>query len=173
VTRIRLTPSSAEIEFRAGTLLDEAQDSPAAAHIRIQVPTAFERRTGATSIVVPGREVEPSADPALIKAIARGHTWLEQLASGEAATLSDIARRENVTDRYVSSLIKLAFLSPEIVQAAVEGRCPPGVSAKRLTLEMELPLLWREQASLLAVGSTDANGARSGATINGYGESER
>ncbi len=79
----------------------------------VLLPDAFERRTGAMSIVVPGREVGPAADPSLIKAIARGHAWFEQLASGEAATLAEIAQREKVTDRYVSSLLKLAFLSPD------------------------------------------------------------
>jgi hypothetical protein len=71
------------------------------------------------SIVVAGREVGASADPSLMKAIARGHVWFEQLASGGAATVTEIAQREKVTDRYVSSLLKLAFLSPELIQAAL------------------------------------------------------
>jgi hypothetical protein len=85
-----------------------------------------------------------------MKAIARGHVWFEQLASCEVATITEIARREKVTDRYVSSLIKLAFLSPELVQAALEGRAPPGLSANRLTLDRNLPLLWTEQGAVLA-----------------------
>jgi hypothetical protein len=105
VSRIRLTASGLDVELKASALLEAAEDhSAASAHILVHVPTAFERRTGAMSIVVPGREVGKVADPSLIKAIARGHVWFEQLASGEAATIAEIARRENVTDRYVSSL---------------------------------------------------------------------
>jgi ParB-like chromosome segregation protein Spo0J len=103
-----------------------------------------------------------------MKAIARGHVWFEQLASGEAATIADIARRENVTDRYVSALLKLAFLSPELVQAALEGREPPRLSAKRLTLEVELPLLWSEQRDVLADVSRGASGEAPAGSINGY-----
>jgi site-specific DNA recombinase len=95
-----------------------------------------------------------------MKAIARGHVWFEQLASGEVSTIAEIAQRENVTDRYVSSLLKLAFLSPELVQAAVEGRAPPGLSAKRLTLDCNLPLLWSEQGRALTVSSQESANQR-------------
>jgi hypothetical protein len=151
VSRIRLTASGLEIEIRGSALLDVVEShSAASTHIMVRVPTAFERRTGAMSIVVPGREVGPAADPSLLKAIARGHVWFEQLASGEAATMAEIAQREKVTDRYVSSLLKLAFLSPETVEAALEGRATPWLSAKRLTLDDHLALLWTEQGRVLA-----------------------
>jgi hypothetical protein len=168
VTRIRLTASGLDIELRASAVLDTPEDHFAgSAHILVHVPTAFERRTGAMSIVVPGRAVGASADPSLMKAIARGHVWFEQLASGEAATIAEIARREKVTDRYVSALLKLAFLSPEIVQAALEGRAP-GLSAKRLTLDCNLPLLWTEQGRALGAASREANRDKPAASINGH-----
>jgi hypothetical protein len=169
VSQIRLTSAGLEIDLKASAVLETTEDhSAASAHILVHVPTAFERRTGAMSIVVPGREVGASADPSLMKAIARGHVWFEQLASGEVATISEIARRENVTDRYVSVLLKLAFLSPELVQAAVEGRAPPGLSAKRLTLDCDLPLLWTEQGRVLAVASQGSSREGESASINGY-----
>ncbi len=151
VNRVRLTGAGLEIEVKASALVEGTEaHSAASAHILIHLPTIIQRRTGALSIVVPGREVGATADPSVLKAIARGHVWFEQLTSGEAATINEIACRENVTDRYVSSLLKLAFLSPELVQAAVEGRAPPGLSAKRLTLDGNLPLLWSEQGRGLA-----------------------
>ncbi len=157
------------IELRVSALLDAVKShSAASAHIVVCVPTTFEGRAGAMSIVVPGREVGQTADPALLKAIARGHVWFEQLASGEAATIAEIARREHVTDRYVSALLKLAFLSPQLVQAALEGRAPCGLSAKRLTLDLDLPLLWIEQRDALADASRGASGEASAASMNGY-----
>jgi hypothetical protein len=169
VSRIRLTASGLDIELRAGAVLETAEGHfSAAAHILVHVPAAFERRTRAMSIVVPGREVASSADPSLMKAIARAHVWFEQLASGEATTITEIALREKVTDRYVSSLIKLAFLSPELVQAALEGRASPGRSAKRLTLDCDLPLLWSEQGRALAAASREADREAPAASVNGY-----
>ena len=52
---------------------------------------------------------------ALVKAIARGHVWFDELARGEALSVAQIATREGVTDRYVSCLLKLAFVGAPIV----------------------------------------------------------
>ena len=54
-------------------------------------------------------------DPALIKAILRGRQWFENLASGRAGSLTEIAEAEGVSTRYVGRLIPLAFLAPDIV----------------------------------------------------------
>ena len=51
------------------------------------------------------------SEEALIHAIARGRAWLEELASGRAASLGEIAARVGVTDRYVSRIVDLAFLA--------------------------------------------------------------
>jgi site-specific DNA recombinase len=103
-------------------------------------------------IVVPGREIAGMADPALLKAIARGHAWFEELATGRATTISQLAAREKVTDRYVSSLINLAFLAPALVESRLR-RVPGGVSAKILVNDLDLPMIWSDQAHALAPGS--------------------
>jgi hypothetical protein len=76
--------------------------------------------------------------------------WFEELASGRAQTVVQIARREGVTDRYVSCLLKLAFLSPQIVESLLTGRVKVDISTKRLTLDTDLPLLWSEHDRVLA-----------------------
>jgi hypothetical protein len=111
------------IELRPGALL---QREPLASAgfteaLWIHVPTALQRCASEIKLMVPGRDTGPSADPALIKAIARGHAWFAELASGQAATIAAIAAREKVTDRYVSSLLKLAFLPPNLVTACLAG----------------------------------------------------
>lgn len=90
-------------------------------------------------------------DPTLMKAIARGHVWFEQLARGEARSIKSIARREGVADRYVSRLINLAFLAPDIVEAILDGRQPPDLSLDRLTLRTGLPLDWSAQRTCLGL----------------------
>jgi site-specific DNA recombinase len=95
-------------------------------------------------VMIPGRESGSSADPALIKAIARGHAWFEELAAGRAATITEIARRENVSDRYISALLKLAFLSPALVEGSIRGKAGT-LSVKRAITALDVPVLWSEQ----------------------------
>jgi site-specific DNA recombinase len=97
-------------------------------------------------IVVPGREIAGTADPALLKAIARGHTWFEDLAAGGAATIIEIAARENVTDRYVASLIRLAFMPPRLVSACLAGE-PTSISLAAAITSEGGPLLWSDSDS--------------------------
>jgi site-specific DNA recombinase len=113
--------------------------------VRITVPTTFERRATEMRIVVPGREAGGAADPALLKAIARGHTWFEDLATGRAATIMEVAAQENVTDRYVASLIRLAFLPPSLVSACLAGE-PTSISTAAAITSAGAGLLWPKLA---------------------------
>jgi hypothetical protein len=88
-------------------------------------------------------------DPALIKAIVRGRAWFEELATGRARSLQELAKRDGISRRYIRRLVNLAFLSPQLVQAILQGRQPVELTATRLT-ELDLPLDWTEQRRLLA-----------------------
>jgi len=90
-----------------------------------------------------------TVDPALVKAIVRAHGWFGDLVSGRARSLCDIARAEGVTDRYVSHLLRLAFLAPRIVVAILEGAQPVDLTIEALTKRIDLPLAWMEQKSRL------------------------
>ena len=85
----------------------------------------------------------------LIKAIARGRAWFEELATGRARSLQELARRDGITRRYIRRLVGFAFLSPELVEAILQGRQSVELTATRLT-ELDLPLDWTEQHKLLA-----------------------
>jgi site-specific DNA recombinase len=89
-------------------------------------------------------------DTALLKAVARSKAWFEELASGQVRSLADIARRENITRRYVERLAQLAFTAPTIVEAICQGKQPAELSTETLLNRIELPLLWSEQPSVLA-----------------------
>ena len=88
-------------------------------------------------------------DPALVKAIARGRAWFEELATGRVRSLHDLAKRDGVSRRYIRRLVSLAFLSPQLVEAILQGRQPNLLTATRLT-DLDLPLDWAEQHRLLA-----------------------
>jgi hypothetical protein len=91
--------------------------------------------------VVPSND--GGVDPNVLRAIARAWSWRRRLESGETSTILDIAQAVGVTDRFASRMIRLAWLSPTVLEKLVVQRCPPAVSIKDLIGAAELP--WREQ----------------------------
>jgi hypothetical protein len=87
-------------------------------------------------------------DPALVKAIARGRAWFDELVTGRVRSLQELAKRDGISRRYIRRLVGLAFLSPQLVEAILHGRQPAELTATRLT-ELDLPLNWAEQHRLL------------------------
>jgi hypothetical protein len=92
---------------------------------------------------------DDQGDPALVKAIVRGRQWFEDLASGRAKSLLEIAEAEGVSDRYVGHLIPLDFLAPHIVARILAGAQPVDLTTESLTKRIDLPLDWTEQRMLL------------------------
>jgi hypothetical protein len=84
-----------------------------------------------------------------VKAIVRGRQWFEDLASGRAGSVAEIAEAEAVGDRYVGRLIPLAFLAPDIVARILSGTQPVDLTTENLTKRINLPLAWTEQRTLL------------------------
>src|SRR5262245_43684563 len=68
----------------------------------------------------------------LVNAIARGRRWLDELSSGAVTDAQQLAKRERCTVRQVNLTLSLAFLAPQLVKAAVEGRLPRGINLERL-----------------------------------------
>ena len=83
-------------------------------------------------------------------ALARGHRWLAMVESGEARTLSEVAEREGMDRAYVSRMVNLTTLAPDIVAAILEETLPPEVAL--FDLASGTPLLWEEQRKLLETG---------------------
>ena len=130
----------------------ETADNPGDGTIELTAAVALRRRGAATRLVFPGSE-QPNrgsrCDPALIKAITRGRAWFEELAAGRSRSLQEIAAREGISRRYIRRLVNLAFLSPRLIEAIVQGRQPVELTATRLT-KLDLPMVWAEQHRLLA-----------------------
>ena len=145
------------MKMRRDALLGAEVPLPASAElsgstIELTAAVEFKRRGTETKLVLLGSAQQNHAsrcDPALIKAIARGRAWFEELATGRAQSLQDLARRDGITRRYIRRLVDLAFLSPQLVEAILQGRQPVVLTATRLT-ELDLPLDWAEQKRLLA-----------------------
>ena len=140
------------IRVHAGAVWGGAIPTSGDASVELKAAVAFRRRGVETKLVLSERAEpypSPKCDPALIKAIARGRLWFEELATGRARSLQELATREGITRRYIRRLVNLAFLSPQLVEAILQGRHPVALTATRLT-ELDLPLDWSEQRRLLA-----------------------
>jgi site-specific DNA recombinase len=88
------------------------------------------------------RPMPANARAVLIEALRNAHGWLDELLSDSRLTLESLASREGRTKRSIRMTLSLAFLAPEIVKAAVEGRLPRGFGLKRL---VDLPMAWPGQ----------------------------
>jgi DNA invertase Pin-like site-specific DNA recombinase len=84
----------------------------------------------------------------LVNAIVRGRRWLDEIVSGSVTDVQQIAARQKCSVRQVSMTISLAFLAPDLVKAAVEGRLPRGIGVERLR---EAPAEWSRQFETLGL----------------------
>jgi site-specific DNA recombinase len=84
----------------------------------------------------------------LVASIARARRWLNELTTDPAANTESIAAREGCTVRKVNMTISLAFLAPDLVKAAIEGRLPHGMGVVRLS---DLPAEWSRQHQMLGL----------------------
>jgi len=71
------------------------------------------------------------------------------LQCDEIKSIREIAAQENLSACYVMRYLRLAFLAPDIVEAIVDGRQPPGLSIRKLTNNKNFPSDWIEQRRLL------------------------
>jgi hypothetical protein len=89
----------------------------------------------------------PQLDGALVKALARAWRWQRMLDEGVYASVSQISDAENISKSYVSRILRLAMLAPNIVEAMTEGRTDQALMLARL--ERPLPEVWEEQRLLV------------------------
>jgi len=108
------------------------------------------KRTGIEMRLVVDDVSKPAnVDPILVRLLVRAHAIRARLLQDPSLTLKEIAAEEGVVSSYVSRLVRLAFLAPDIVTAILNGRHPPQLTANRLMDDTRLPLDWRAQRELL------------------------
>lgn len=116
------------------------------------IPMSFRPRGGRTVIVLPdgSRGVvrrEATIDNTMIKMIARGFRWQRLLYDGTYPTIEDLAAAEKINPSYVSRILRLAYLSPVVVQAILDGKHPAWLTMRHL-LE-PFPTDWKQQEKKL------------------------
>jgi hypothetical protein len=106
----------------------------------LDLPFAISTTERGAKIILARQSAVP--DASLIAAIARGTCWFAELTSGTATSILSIAKREQVTDSYVSRLLSLALLPPAVVSAAVAGDPAASATARAAREGQGVPMIW-------------------------------
>jgi hypothetical protein len=97
--------------------------------LTVVIPLAVKLRGGRKAMVTPGvLMLDARQDVTLIKAVARAFRWRRMLDSGQFATVQDLAAAEKINASYVSRVLRLTLLAPDIVEAILDGRQPDGMT---------------------------------------------
>jgi site-specific DNA recombinase len=94
------------------------------------------------------RPIRSETRARLVAAIARGRRWLDELVADPTASAGSIAKREDCSARKINMTISLAFLAPDLVKAAIDGRLPRGLGVARL---IDLPAEWSRQHQMFGL----------------------
>jgi len=122
--------------------------------ISVDLPMTFKKRGGRKVIVLPdGTQGNPAPaatiDNAMIKAIARAFRWQKLLENGTYGCLDEIARAEKIGASFVSRVVRLALLAPDIVEAILAGKQPAHLTLKDLM--SPFPVEWEGQRARFGV----------------------
>jgi len=115
--------------------------------ISVHVPFAIRKYGGRKQVVMPAdapdSNLHPRIDSTLVKALARAFRWKCMLESGEFATVKELAEHEKMAFSYMTRVLRLGLLAPDIVEAIIEGRQPTEITLAGL-LE-PFPPAWEGQ----------------------------
>ena len=120
--------------------------------LAVRVPMAFAKRGGRKSVVSPDgvstvMSSRPQVDSTLVKALARAFRWRKLLETGVYATIDEMATAEKINSSYVSRVLRLTLLAPELVEAILNGRQPAGMALAGLM--KPFPAGWGEQFMIM------------------------
>ncbi|MGE3512819.1 MAG: hypothetical protein AB7N65_28485 [Vicinamibacterales bacterium] len=116
--------------------------------ITVRVPMTFRKRGGRKQVIVPDGvaswvPARARVDNTMVKALARAFRWRKLLETGVYATVEEIAAAERINSSYVSRVLRLTLLAPDVVEAILDGRQPGGMQLKELLVS--LPPEWEQQ----------------------------
>lgn len=122
--------------------------SPIPKTMTLHVPFRVVKRGGRKEMHLPdGVRPDRKADNTLVKALARAFRWKRMLESGEFATIAELAEREGIATSYMTRILRLTLLAPDMIEAILDGTQQPEVTLAQV-LE-PFPLAWAEQAGRL------------------------
>ncbi len=144
-----MLPASIKLTFKPAEGVEAEADSTT-----VNIPWAKASNARKREILghQPQAEVRPirtEARTRLLKGVAQGRQWLELLLDGKIADVPTLAKQNEVSEKTVRSTLSLAFLAPDIIQAAIDGKLPRGLGVSQMT---DLSVDWSEQRRQLGIG---------------------
>ena len=105
--------------------------------LTVHIPLTVRRRGGRKVVIAPDGTEAPAVvaariDSTLVKALARAFRWRRMLETGVVSTVGEIAVREKINKSYVSRVLRLTLLGPEIVETILDGRQASEVTLRGL-----------------------------------------
>ena len=128
--------------------MTDAHLSPDGRTLTIHVPMTFKTRGGRKLVISPDgvpswAEPRTRIDNTMVKALARAFRWRKLLETGVYATVEEIAAAENINTSYVSRILRLTLLAPEIIEMILDGR--HSTELTMAALMKPFPVEWPEQ----------------------------
>lgn len=116
--------------------------------ITVHVPLKFTVRGGRKTIIGVAGHQQPKTrfDNAMAKALARAFRWKRMLDDGTYGTIGELCKAERINETYVTRILRLNLLAPDIVEAALDGRTNLNVQS----ITVSISPIWNEQR--LALG---------------------
>jgi len=107
--------------------------------VTVVVPLKIRQWGGRKAIIAPdGSSLSPETalsgaiptrgDPALVKALARAHRWRRMMETGDHGNVRELGKAERVNETYISRALRLTLLTPDMVEAILDGRQPEGLT---------------------------------------------
>jgi site-specific DNA recombinase len=153
ITRVEIRPGKLVIKLVQAQQLKRRAQRDLTLHIRWHKPPSKRRREILLPDAIEPRNTRPiraETRATLVAAIARGRRWLRDLVDNASTTVEIIAKCEACSVRKINMTISLAFLAPDLVKAAIEGRLPHGMGVARLA---DAPAEWSRQHRMLGLTS--------------------
>jgi DNA invertase Pin-like site-specific DNA recombinase len=143
VERVVVSNENMQIRIRSHRFVGATlpQQATSGVAFSIDVPFTQPERTGLTKLLIEEHAAH-NPDPVITKAVARAHRWFEELTTGAANSMAEIAARENLTDNYISNLIHLAWLSPQQIELVLQGDPQATAAARTSMLTRARDPLW-------------------------------
>ena len=143
VAEVRLGAEEVSIAIAPKALADHLKAELSSERITLHLAARLKRRGHVMRLITPmGTAALPDIDRTLVKAIVQGRRWWQELLADTNKTLRDIARRENVSGPYIVRLVRLAFLSPDMMERIVGGTLPAHLTVKQLTTPDAIAARW-------------------------------
>jgi hypothetical protein len=118
--------------------------------VTLHVPFRIVKRGGRKEMQLPdGAMPSRRTDSTLVKALARAFRWKRMLESGEFTTTKELAAHEKIGHSYLTRVLRMTLLAPDIAEAILSETPPPAVTLAAL---MEpYPVNWDEQRDVFAI----------------------